>query len=233
MESDKAAIQDALKQQAAARAASYVQTGMVVGLGTGSTAAFVIAALIGRARAEGLRFIGVPTSERSAQQARDGGLELSDLAAHPSLDLTIDGADQVELGSLNLIKGMGGALLREKIVAAASQRLVIVVDGSKLADVLALPVPVEVARFGWQATQRQVQKLGAMAAPRQAADGSLFITDGGDVILDCDFGPLHDPAMTNHALRDIVGVIETGLFIGRASEVLVAEAAGVRRLLPA
>jgi ribose 5-phosphate isomerase A len=226
MESDK----DALKRAAAEQAAAAVQSGMAVGLGTGSTAAFMIAALIRRSRDEGLRVVCVPTSERSAQQAREGGLTLTDLAAHSVLDLTIDGADQIERTTLNLIKGMGGALLREKIVAAASDRLIIISDDSKLAERLSLPVPVEVARFGWQATERRIADLGASTSLRTGPDGSPYITDGGDLILDCDFGELDDAAPIDLALRQIVGVIETGYFIGRADTVLLASEGGVQRL---
>jgi ribose 5-phosphate isomerase A len=226
MESDK----DALKRAAAEQAAAAVQSGMAVGLGTGSTAAFMIAALIRRSRDEGLRIVCVPTSERSAQQAREGGLTLTDLAAHSVLDLTIDGADQIERTTLNLIKGMGGALLREKIVAAASDRLIIISDDSKLAKRLSLPVPVEVVRFGWQATERRIKALGAATSLRTRSDGSPYITDGGDLILDCDFGELDDAAPIDLALRQIVGVIETGYFIGRADTVLLASEGGVQRL---
>jgi ribose 5-phosphate isomerase A len=226
MDSDK----DALKRAAAEQAAAAVQSGMAVGLGTGSTAAFMIAALIRRSRDEGLRIVCVPTSERSAQQASEGGLTLTDLAAHSVLDLTIDGADQIERTTLNLIKGMGGALLREKIVAAASDRLIIISDDSKLAERLSLPVPVEVARFGWQATERRIADLGASTSLRTGPDGSPYITDGGDLILDCDFGELDDAAPIDLALRQIVGVIETGYFIGRADTVLLASEGGVQRL---
>jgi ribose 5-phosphate isomerase A len=226
MESDK----DVLKRQAAEAAAALVCPGMAVGLGTGSTAAHLVAVLIRRWREEGLRFVAVPTSERTAAQAAAGGLALTDLAAHPALDLTIDGADQIELRTLNLIKGMGGALLREKIVAAASDALVIIADDGKLADRLCLPVPVEVVRFGWQATDRRIRALGAATALRRGPDGGPYITDGGDLILDADFGAMADPGATDRALRDIVGVIESGLFIGRARQVFLAGADGVRHL---
>ena len=221
---------EAEKRAAAEQAAGYVQDGMAVGLGTGSTAAYMIAALIVRAQA-GLKFVGLPTSERSAAQARAGGLTLVDFDTHPTLDLTIDGADQVAAGTLDLVKGLGGALTREKIVAAASAQLVIVVDAGKLAEVLAIPVPVEVVRFGWQATRRRIEVLGATTTLRTAPYGSPYVTDGGGFILDCAFGTLKNPGGTDRALRDIVGVVETGLFIGRANEVLVAEPGGVRRLL--
>ena len=219
---------DALKRKAAEAAAALVTDGMVVGLGTGSTAAFAIAALIRRV-GEGLRIVGIPTSERSAAQARDGGIALTDFGAHPRIDLTIDGADQVAPGTLDLIKGMGGALLREKIVAAASARLVIIVDEAKLGTQLALPLPVEIVQFGWQATARHIEDLGGKPVQRMAG-ATPFVTDGGNFILDCAFGPMADPGATDRALRDIVGVVETGLFIGRTDLVLVAGATGVREL---
>src|SRR6476659_3292486 len=144
---------DSQKREAAEAAAALVQDGMVVGLGTGSTARFAIEALIRRVH-EGLRIRAIPTSERSAAQARDGGIPLTTFAEHRRLDLTIDGADEIELGTLNLIKGLGGALLREKIVASVSARLVIVADHEKLVDQLGTktPVPVEVVPFGWETT---------------------------------------------------------------------------------
>src|SRR5271170_382890 len=152
----------ALKRAAAEAAAELVQDGMVVGLGTGSTAAFAVEALAKRHR-DGVRFVGIPTSERTAAQAIAAGIPLTSFAEGRRIDLTIDGADEVERGTLNLIKGLGGALLREKIVAAASHRLAIVVDGSKLVDRLGAPVPVEVVTFGLEATQAAIERLGAKA----------------------------------------------------------------------
>jgi ribose 5-phosphate isomerase A len=223
---------DALKRAAAEAAATLVEDGMVVGLGTGSTAAFAVEALA-RRRRDGLRFAGVPTSEQTAAQARAAGIPLTDLAAHRRIDLTIDGADQVERDTLNLIKGLGGALLREKIVAAASRRLVIVVDEGKLVDRLggAVPVPVEAVAFGLAATQAMLEALGATSRLRLDKAGAPFVTDGGNRILDCQFGPIADPARLEERIGRIVGVVESGLFIGRADLVLVADASGVRRLL--
>ena len=219
---------DALKQAAAEAAVALVEDGMAVGLGTGSTATFAIAALIRRV-SEGLRIVAIPTSERSAAQASDGGIELAGFDRLQRLDLTIDGADQVTTSGLNLIKGMGGALLREKIVATASKRLVIVVDDSKLTDRLSLPVPVEVVEFGWQATSRRVAQLGGVPLLRHKA-GSDYRTDGGNLILDCDFKRIDDPATLDRKLREIVGVVETGLFVGHADRVLVASADGVKQM---
>ncbi len=221
---------EALKRQAGEAAASLVEDGMVVGLGTGSTAAFVVAALGARV-AGGLRFVGIPTSERTAAQARELGIELSDFARHAELDLTIDGADEIERGTLNLIKGLGGALLREKIVAAASRRLVIIADDRKLVDHLGehTAVPVEVTPFGWESAALQLGRLGARASPRRDRAGSFLVTAGGNLILDCAFGVVEDPASLEARIGAIVGVIESGLFIGRASLAIVAGSRGIVR----
>jgi ribose 5-phosphate isomerase A len=222
---------DTQKRAAAETAAAMIEDGMVVGLGTGSTARFAIEALIRRVR-EGLRIRAIPTSERSAAQARDGGIPLTSFTEHRRLDITIDGADEIQIGSLSLIKGLGGALLREKIVAVASDRLVIVADGRKLVDRLgaAVPVPVEVVPFGWETTADRLRRLGAEPQPRRDADGKLFCTDGGNRILDCRFGAIGDPAALDLAIGQTVGVVETGLFIGIAKLALVAGDNGVRRL---
>ncbi|APH54111.1 Ribose 5-phosphate isomerase [Granulibacter bethesdensis] len=225
---------DALKRLAGEEAAALVQDGMVVGLGTGSTAACMVDALIRRV-AQGLKIVGVPTSIRTAEQAQAGGIPLTDLGAHPRIDLTIDGADQVERGTLNLIKGMGGALLREKLVAAASDRLVIIVDDRKLSENLSLPVPVEVVPFGWQATDLRIQALGGRTVLRGGADGTPYVTDNHNYILDVDFGvmggsdPSRTPEALDAALREIVGVVETGFFIHRAETVIIAGEGGVTR----
>jgi ribose 5-phosphate isomerase A len=223
----------AQKRDAAEAAAALVTDGMVVGLGTGSTAFFAIAALIRRV-SEGLRITAIPTSEHSAAQAREGGIVLTDFSKTERVDLTIDGADAIALGSLNLIKGLGGALLREKIVAAASRRLIIVADSSKLVERLgiATPVPVEVVPFGWQATASRITRLGARVELRRDINGETFRSDGGNFILDCHVGEIDDPAELDHHLQSIVGVVETGLFIGRTSESFIAGESGVRRLAP-
>jgi ribose 5-phosphate isomerase A len=225
------AERDALKREAAEAAVALVQDGMVVGLGTGSTAAFAIEALARRHR-QGLRFVGIPTSEHTAAQAAAAGIPLTSFAEHRQIDLTIDGADEVERGTLNLIKGLGGALLREKIVAAASRRLAIIVDGAKLVDRLGTraPVPVEVVAFGLEATRAALEGLGASARLRLSSAGEPFVTDSGNRILDCSFGPIADPARLEARIRRVVGVVESGLFIGRADPVFVADAAGVHRL---
>ena len=223
---------DALKRAAAEAAVELVQDGMVVGLGTGSTAAFAVEALARRHR-QGLRFVGIPTSERTAAQARAAGIPLSSFAEHRQIDLTIDGADEIERGTLNLIKGLGGALLREKIVAAASRQLAIVADGAKLVDRLGThaPVPVEVVAFGMEVTRAALEVFAAEVRPRLSSTGELFVTDGGNRILDCRFAdPIADPARLEDRIRRIVGVVESGLFIGRADPAFVADTQGVHRL---
>ncbi len=222
---------DDQKREAAETAAAMVEDGMIVGLGTGSTAYFAIEALIRRVR-DGLRIRAIPTSERSAEQARRGGIPLTTFAEHRRIDLTIDGADEIELGSLNLIKGLGGALLREKIVAAASDQLIIVADSRKLVDRLGgtAPVPIEVVPFGWETTADRLRELGTEPVARPDSNGQLFCTDGGNRILDCRFGPIPDPAALDLAIGQTIGVVETGLFISMAKMALVAGSEGVRRL---
>jgi ribose 5-phosphate isomerase A len=226
------AQKDAQKRAAAEAAAAMVEDGMVIGLGTGSTASFAIAALSRRVR-EGLRILAIATSERSAAQARSGGIPLTSFAEHRRLDLTIDGADEIERGSLNLIKGLGGALLREKIVAVASDRLVIVADARKLTERLGgmAPVPVEVVLFGWETTAQRLRGLGTEPVLRRDAGGQPYRTDSGNLILDCVFGPIDDPAGLDRAIGQTIGVVETGLFIGIAELALVADAAGVQRVV--
>ncbi len=222
---------DVFKAAAAEAAVALVQQDMVVGLGTGSTAKFAVDALA-RRRREGLRFVGVPTSERTAAQAKAAGIPLASIGKRGQIDLTIDGADQVEHGTLNLIKGRGGALLREKIVAAASRRLTIIVDSTKVVDRLGTQssVPVEVVAFGLNATWTDLAVLGASVSPRLTSSGDPFVTDSGNQILDCYFGPIANPARLESRIKSIVGVVDCGLFIGRADAVFVADATGVQRL---
>jgi ribose 5-phosphate isomerase A len=224
---------DELKRAAALRAIDEVQDGMVVGLGTGSTAAFVVEGLGARV-AQGLKVVGIPTSERTAVQARRLGISIATFAEHQRLDLTIDGADEVQLGTLDLIKGLGGALLREKIVAAASHRLVIVVDQEKLVDQLGehTPLPVEVTQFGWQATAVALAKLGCVPERRYTTSEQPFVTDGGNYILDCRFGPIADPRAIEKNIALTVGTVESGLFVERSSMVVVASSTGVEILTP-
>lgn len=216
-----------LKQAAAESSAAELQSGMVVGLGSGSTARLVVAAIGVRVK-QGLQIVGVPTSEQTEAQARELGIPLSTLGDHPVIDVTIDGADEVEVGTLSLIKGGGGNHLREKIVATASSRLVIAVDESKIVSHLGdhARVPVEVAQFGWQATARMLEKLKGSPVLRLQADGAPFVTDGRNYILDCAFGRIHSATDLQRELDSVVGVIEHGLFIGMASLIIVAGSSG-------
>ena len=222
---------DPWKRAAAAAAVSLVTDGMIVGLGTGSTATFAIESLASRMR-QGLTFLGIPSSDRSAALATALGIRLTTFASHPQIDLTIDGADEVERGTLNLVKGLGGALLHEKIVAASSGRLAIIVDGTKLVDRLGshAPVPVEVVAFGLETTRRRLEALGATVAMRCTPEGSVFCTDSGNRILDCRFGPIFDPAGLEERIGRVVGVVECGLFVGLADVVFMGDASGVTRL---
>jgi ribose 5-phosphate isomerase A len=224
--------QNEWKKAAAEAAVHLVQDGMVLGLGTGSTAAYFVSALGRRVAEDGLRITGIPTSDETASQARSLRIPLTSFAEHVLIDLTVDGADEVESGTLFLIKGHGGALLREKIVATASKRLMIVVDETKLVERLGslMAVPVEVVQFGWQATARYLTELGGKPSLRLGVDQKPFVTNGGNYILDCAFGPMANPKEVAHHLDHVVGAIEHGLFLGLAKEVIVAGRDGVRTL---
>jgi len=216
--------QAAAKREAALDAASRVRSGMIVGLGTGSTAAFVVAEIGRRLRAGELeRIVGIPTSAATQRQAGEAGIPLGTLEEHPVVDLTIDGADEVDPAG-QLIKGLGGALLREKMVATASRRLVIVVDGSKLVDRLGTraPLPVEVVTFAAGAHAGAIRALGAEPRQRRTPAGEPYRTDEGHYILDCAFaGGIADPHAVQAALRARPGVVETGLFLDLRPEVVV------------
>jgi ribose 5-phosphate isomerase A len=223
---------DTWKQQAAERALQFVQNGMTLGLGTGSTAARFVD-LVGEQVKAGLQVRCVPTSEATRAQAERLGIPLTTLDDTPFLDLTVDGADEID-GQLRLIKGGGGALLREKIVATASQRMVVISDASKVVVTLGrFPLPVEVVRFGLAATRNMVEVLAADAGCegeiklRLAADGKPFETDGGNLILDCAFGQIADPEALEDALKLIPGVVESGLFLGIADTAVIAGPDGV------
>lgn len=226
---------DLWKRQAAARAMELVRPGMRIGLGTGSTAEKFVA-LLGERVASGLEVVCVPTSEGTAIQARSLGIRLSTLDETPYLDLTVDGADELD-GRLNLIKGGGGALLREKIVATASERVVIVADVGKRVEALgAFPLPVEVVRFGLRATGNLIEMLAADAGCRgtmtlrQGTDGQPFVTDGGNYIFDCAFGRIDKVELLDEALKAIPGVVESGLFLGIADTAYVAGPSGVEEI---
>jgi ribose 5-phosphate isomerase A len=229
MQSDAQARQ-VLQQSAAERAIDHVEPGMVIGLGSGTTASFALRKLAEDLRSQKLRDVrGVPSSDTTAALARELGVPLTTLDEQPQLDLTVDGADEVD-PDLNLIKGAGAALLREKMLAQASARLIIVVDESKLSRVLGLrrSLPVEVVAFGWRAQQRYLEGLGAEVALRRAADGRPWLTDNGNLILDCSFGPLQEPEQLATVLSARAGVVEHGLFIGLATDLICAGSQGLR-----
>ncbi|MCC7351171.1 MAG: ribose-5-phosphate isomerase RpiA [Phycisphaerales bacterium] len=211
------------KQRAAEAALEQVQSGMVLGLGTGSTADYflqALAAAIKTGRLADLR--GVPTSRQSERRAQYLGIPLASLVECPTPDLTIDGADEID-PHLNLIKGLGGALLREKIVAQNSRRLLIIADSSKSVPALGVksPLPVEVAPFGHESHERFLRSLGATPILRKAQD-ALYTTDNGNYIYDCRFSRIDDPEQLQSALKSRAGIVETGLFIGLAHEAIIA-----------
>jgi ribose 5-phosphate isomerase A len=223
---------DAAKRAAGERAADLIRDGMVVGLGTGSTAIFATRKL-GELLSSGARrrVVAIPTSKATETEARRLGIPLIDESIPDEIDLTIDGADEID-PKLNLIKGGGGALFREKIVAEASRRVVIVVDESKLSPALGTrhAVPVEVARFGWKSQERFLAGLGAKPALRRTSSGEPYETDQGNWILDCATGPIADPVSIARRLAARAGIVEHGLFCGIASEVIVAGEKGIREL---
>jgi ribose 5-phosphate isomerase A len=222
--------QDTLKHEAAERALAYVEDGMVLGLGSGTTAQHMIT-LLGQRVAAGLRVRAVATSERSAAQARSLGIEVVTLDDVPRLDVTIDGADEIDLRTFGLIKGRGGALLREKIVARASNLLIIVADETKIVPRLGvhMPVPVEVVPFGWRQTAQALAALGVTPSLRWTEHHDMpYLTDGGHYILDCACEPLAGPDALAQAIKAITGVVESGLFLGMAGRIIVAGAAGVQ-----
>ncbi len=222
------------KMRAAAAALDHVESGMRLGLGTGSTAAHFVRLLGERVRG-GLDIVGVPTSEATARLARDAGIALSTLDETPELDLDIDGADEIGPG-LALVKGGGGALLREKIVASAAARMIVIADESKWVETLgAFPLPVEILAFGVTATvlavERTTLELGLPAAfDLRIRDGKTFVTDSGNFVLDASFGRIPDPEALASCLSAIPGVVEHGLFLGYADLALIATATGVRTL---
>ena len=224
---------DGLKRQAAAQALEQVQDGMKLGLGTGSTAKHFVD-LLGQRVAGGLRVVGVPTSEATRAQAEACKIPLTTLDAIDRLDLTVDGADELD-GALNLIKGGGGALLREKIVAAASDRMIVIADESKWVDVLGrFPLPIEVIPFGLAATQRAIIKafaecgVSGQMGVRKGKDGHVFVTDGGHWIVDAHLERISEAPRLALLLNSIPGVVEHGLFIGLASMAMLAGSQGIR-----
>ncbi len=211
---------DQQKAAAARKAVDLVRDDMVVGLGTGSTAAHAVRALGERVRG-GLRIQAIPTSKATEALAREVGIPLIGFERTTRLDLTIDGADEVD-ADLSLIKGGGGALLREKIVAAATDHVVIVVDAAKVKERLgAFPLPVEVVPFGWQVVAERIQSMGGRPSLRKGKDQQPFVSDEGHWILDCAFGTIEEPGTLARDLHEIAGVVEHGLFLNLARTVLV------------
>jgi ribose 5-phosphate isomerase A len=218
-----------LKKAAAQRAIEYVRDGMTVGLGTGSTAEYALEGLAERV-AKGLRIVGVPTSEKIASMARQLGITLSTLEECPEIDVTIDGADEVDLATLYAIKGRGGALLREKIVALSSTEEILMVDESKTVSRLGEhdPLPVEVIAFGWNRVHKELAALGCDPQLRKSPDGAPYRTDSGNYLLDCRFTIIDDPPTLATRIKSITGVVEHGLFIDIATRVIIAHRDGVR-----
>lgn len=218
------------EKEAVARASlRFVKDGQVVGIGTGTTAAYFIQ-LLGEQVKNGLRIRGIPTSDKSGKQAESLGIPITTLDECPVIDVTVDGADEVD-PELRLIKGGGGALLREKIVASASKEVVIIADATKRSPVLGrFPLPVEVIKFAQAVVRRKIEALGAKVSLRRTADGKPFLTDENNYILDCNFGEILNPSELARRLSDMPGLVEHGLFIGMASVVLVAEGSEIVEL---
>ena len=220
------------KKIAAEKATERVRSGTVVGLGTGSTVYYALLKL-GEMVREGLDIIGIPTSAGTEKIATAQQIPLATLASHPSLDLTIDGADEVDQ-DLNLIKGGGAALVREKIIANASKEILIVVDESKVSRVLGttFPLPVEIVRFGWEATQTEVNRICGKSTlrlvPDQDGNQHPLITDNGNYILDCHFDGIPAPEAVELQLNNIPGVVENGIFVNRADKIIIGTPSGIR-----
>jgi ribose 5-phosphate isomerase A len=220
---------DREKDAAAKASLRYVNDGDIVGLGTGSTAAFMVRALAEKVRA-GLKIVGIPTSKRTGELAASLGIAVTTLDEYQDINVTIDGADEFD-SQLRLIKGGGGALLREKIVASASRKLVIIADSSKQASKLGrIPLPVEVIPFAEKLVARKIVAMGAQVKLREYAYGNPFVTDEGHYILDCHFGEIDDPEKIGSELRFMPGIVEHGLFLNMASVVVVGKADGVVEL---
>ena len=225
----ESAIRDEEKQAAARAAVSLVEPGRIVGLGSGSTASYAIRFLAERVR-QGLQITGIPTSQKTKQLAEQLGIPLATLEEHPEIDIDIDGADEID-PHLNLIKGGGGALLREKIIASVSKRFIVVAESVKQVPCLGrFPLPVEVIPFAQPIVKTRIEALGAQVALRQYAYGNPYVTDEGHHILDCTFGRIDDPPALARQLHEIPGVVEHGLFIGMAKLALIGRDGRVIRI---
>jgi len=215
-----------MKKIAGEKAVEYVEDGMIVGLGTGSTVTYTIKKLAEEVK-KGLKITGIPTSLRTKKLATECGIPLATLDEYADIDLTIDGADEVD-SNMNLIKGGGGALTREKIVAFHSKKEIIVIDESKIVKALGIdfPVPVEVVKYGWSATKKTLEELGCTTELRKIMD-EVYLTDNANYIIDCDFGKIDDPEQLEQTINSIPGVVENGLFIGLVDEVIAGSKQGV------
>ena len=216
-----------LKKLAAEKAVDEIKDGMIVGLGTGSTMKYTLKKL-GELVRSGLKIQGIATSIKTKRIAQEEGIPLTTIDVNPEIDITIDGADEVD-GSLNLIKGGGGALTREKIIAFCSKKVVIIIDDSKIVKALGIdfPLPVEVVKFGWTSTKKALENFGCEVVRREIIQGEPYITDNGNYILDCDFEYITEPEQLEKQINNIPGVVENGLFINLAHQVIVGGKQGI------
>ena len=219
-----------LKKLAGEKAVEYIEDGMIVGLGTGSTVKYTLEKL-GEEVKNGLKIKGIPTSVHTKRIAKEKNIPLTTLDENPEIDITIDGADEVD-SNLNLIKGGGGALTREKIIAFNSKELIIIIDDSKIVKALGIdfPLPVEVIKFSWAATKKVIEKFGCNVEIRKIMESEPFISDNGNYILDCDFERIDDPQQLEIDLNCIPGVVENGLFVNLADKVIVGGKQGILTL---
>lgn len=219
-----------LKKLAGEKAVDHIDDGMVLGLGTGSTVEYTLKKL-GKLCREGLKIKGIPTSLHTKRIAQEEKIPLTTLEENPVIDVTIDGADEVD-SELNLIKGGGGALTREKIIAYNSKKVIIVIDDSKIVKALGIdfPLPVEVVKFGWTSTKKSLEEFGCNIELRKVMGDEPFITDNSNYILDCEFERIENPEQTEMKINSIPGVVENGLFIGLVDEVIVGGKQGISTL---
>ena len=219
-----------LKKLAGEKAVEHIEDGMTIGLGTGSTVEYTLRKL-GELVKEGLKIKGIPTSIHTQRIAKEEKIPLTSLEENPVIDVTIDGADEVD-SDLNLIKGGGGALVREKIIAFNSKKVIIVIDDSKIVKALGIdfPLPVEVVKFGWTSTKKTLEELGCNIELREIMENEPFITDNGNYILDCEFDRINEPEQLEIDINNIPGVVDNGLFIGLVDEVIVGGKQGILTL---
>lgn len=209
------------KRIAAEEAVKYVKNGMILGLGSGSTVNWMLQKLSERIKAEGLQVQGIPSSKKTEKLALELGIPLIDFSTTTKIDLAIDGADEID-GKLTLLKGGGGSLVREKIVDACADELIIIADGSKVVEQLgAFPLPVEVLPFGYEVTMKQIKQLGGQTILRKK-ENQVFVSDNGNYILDCQFGAIEDATALHEKLIQLVGVVDTGIFAGMADKAIIA-----------